>query len=308
MWRSHGKIAFGILSICILSGCLPQAGTQIVPPVSGKEGESEAKHASDKSDSKANNGKPHVTNVKWSSGELEIQGKNLPSIKSIAIRDNSQHHRLSFRITPSGIIKAVAAGNLSLSMGKVYQLIVSTAYAEESVPISVEIPANYFDPSAIKGTGAGVGMVLKWNGTKWAPAPDYIGVGSQSQNLIFMGFTQPYDAALGGHKGGNEKCEAEYPGSHWASEEEIMKLGSSYPWTYSVWVRSIAGREPVFSSAVESLGVRVDSCYGWTRITHPTTHAVLSNAGSHTSGTILEASGAARTVGCASLIRLACVR
>jgi hypothetical protein len=53
-----------------------------------------------------------------------------------------------------------------------------------------------------------------------------------------MGYTTATTTGnLGGLKGANVLCNSAYPGSHWASVDEIERLGSSYPWTYPVWVR-----------------------------------------------------------------------
>jgi len=52
----------------------------------------------------------------------------------------------------------------------------------------------------------------------------------------WAGYAGPYNGDLGYYKGANEKCDSAYSGSHRCSFEEIIKLGSSYPYTYSIWI------------------------------------------------------------------------
>lgn len=53
----------------------------------------------------------------------------------------------------------------------------------------------------------------------------------------WMGYSAASTGNLGGSKGANTKCNAAYAGSHWASYDEIMRLGTSYPWSSNAWVR-----------------------------------------------------------------------
>jgi hypothetical protein len=55
--------------------------------------------------------------------------------------------------------------------------------------------------------------------------------------ISWAGYTSAQTGNLGGLKGANTICDSAYPGSHWASVDEIERLGSNYPWTDSVWVR-----------------------------------------------------------------------
>jgi|SRR3990167_3351415 len=59
-------------------------------------------------------------------------------------------------------------------------------------------------------------------------------------SFAFAGYTaQAYDGNLGGLKGANDKCESNFPGSHWASIDELSRLGASYTWVATVWVRGV---------------------------------------------------------------------
>ena len=72
-------------------------------------------------------------------------------------------------------------------------------------------------------------------------------VDAHSGEVKWAGYTSStYTGNLGGLKGANQKCDAEYPGSHWCSLEEIMKLGVDYPYTYDAWVRNaVIGTERI---------------------------------------------------------------
>ena len=56
-----------------------------------------------------------------------------------------------------------------------------------------------------------------------------------SRGVIWRGYTQPVTPS-GGPKGMNNRCNAQYPGSHACTWDEIIKLGSNYPWSETAWV------------------------------------------------------------------------
>ncbi len=53
--------------------------------------------------------------------------------------------------------------------------------------------------------------------------------------ITFSGYAGPFTGALGGPKGAGDKCNTAYAGSHVCSYQEIMQLGTSYPYTYTIW-------------------------------------------------------------------------
>jgi hypothetical protein len=87
-------------------------------------------------------------------------------------------------------------------------------------------------------------------GAFWLPS----GAASPSQPAIILdaatttirwaGYsTSTYTGNIGnlstGLKAGNQICNANYPGSHWANSLEITKIGSSYPWTSTAWIANL---------------------------------------------------------------------
>ena len=102
-------------------------------------------------------------------------------------------------------------------------------------------------------------------------AVDAIGGGGVS----WAGYTSStYSGNLGQLKGANDKCEANYSWSHWASYDEIMRLGATYPWTQNAWVRDavqgldVSGNSGVYvynyKDGFGYLNGRPDyNCIGW---------------------------------------------
>jgi|SRR5882724_5049639 len=54
--------------------------------------------------------------------------------------------------------------------------------------------------------------------------------------------TTTYTGGVGdgrGIKSGNQICNANYPGSYWARSTDILKLGSQYPWSRTIWLSDL---------------------------------------------------------------------
>lgn len=47
--------------------------------------------------------------------------------------------------------------------------------------------------------------------------------------------TSTYNGSMGSIKGMNDKCNADYSGSHACTYEEILRLGTTYPWSSLAW-------------------------------------------------------------------------
>jgi len=103
-------------------------------------------------------------------------------------------------------------------------------------------------------------------------------VDAHSGEVRWAGYTSAaYTGNLGGPKGANQKCDAEYPGSHWCSVDEIMRLGMDYPYTYTVWVRDAVKGGSMNNYDFTFLGgagghycygdINECTCYGWTNDT-----------------------------------------
>lgn len=212
----------------------------------------------DKNSQNNNEEQAKVAKVEVINNALVISGSNFGEIKKVTISKDNQTINLAFTKKSSKEISATLTSSFNFVAGAVYNLVISTAKADTIFPISIEVPNGHLNPSVLTGANATSGQVLKWNGTAWVPAPDYIGVGSNT----FAGYTADTNANLGGLKGGNALCNTAYPGSHWASADEMLRLGPSNPWTTSVWVRNYDDVSWDDNSGVPAYAQQ--ECKGWT--------------------------------------------
>jgi hypothetical protein len=143
-----------------------------------------------------------------------ILGSNLEKVTNLTIKQNSTHTFLSIESKSKDKITAKAKSSLALAAGVIYRLAIGTAKAETEIPITISVTLPNLAVNATCTNTA-------------------------SERLSFVGYSASTNANLGGLKGGNAICESLYPGSHWASMDEIMSLGAKYPWTDSVWIRDL---------------------------------------------------------------------
>ncbi len=52
----------------------------------------------------------------------------------------------------------------------------------------------------------------------------------------WVGYTGTFNGARGGTKGFNAQCNTSFSGSHACTWDEIIKLNTSYPYTYDAWI------------------------------------------------------------------------
>jgi len=55
----------------------------------------------------------------------------------------------------------------------------------------------------------------------------------------WAGYTGTYTGNLGSLAGAASKCNTAYSGSHWCTYDEIQRLGTSYPYTSTVWINGV---------------------------------------------------------------------
>ncbi|MEK7607970.1 MAG: hypothetical protein AAB495_00070 [Patescibacteria group bacterium] len=73
----------------------------------------------------------------------------------------------------------------------------------------------------------------------------YVDTALATSSVSFAGYTSTtFNGSLGGLKGGNQKCQNDYPGSVWASIDNIRLLGSRYPWSVAIWVQAVSSIDP----------------------------------------------------------------
>jgi len=152
---------------------------------------------------------PKVISALFNGSTLNLKGRNLDQIKSLNIQSSAGLTPVKITSSSATQLAASPMAPLNLLAGVIYNLVISQAHADDqSVPITVSVTLSNLTCAA-------------------------------GSALTFAGYTALSDAGIGGLKGGNASCSAAYPGSHWASSDEVMKLGSQYPWTKPIWIRDI---------------------------------------------------------------------
>ena len=94
--------------------------------------------------------------------------------------------------------------------------------------------------------------------------------------------TAYYGYNAGGTKGVNRKCNAEYPGSHACTYDEIIKLGTEYPWTKYAWV--IDGQYPDGTTkdcTEQSPSNYLPNCGGWSTKTSGLKDGAVASPGGY---------------------------
>jgi len=117
---------------------------------------------------------PAISKLNVANNTITLQGQNLDQVSSLRLKDNNGHtYTLVISSQGSNQISASVTSALTLALGSIYSLIISSANAADlSVPISIQIPDNSIPSSALTASGAVAGQVLKYDGTKWVPGND----------------------------------------------------------------------------------------------------------------------------------------
>jgi hypothetical protein len=154
--------------------------------------------------------KPKILEASFNENILVLNGEELDNVSDIKVRTPDNKVMLfSIQNKNKSSLHARPLSALALIAGTAYHLIISRAdAAQDDVEVPITITVNLPNLS----------------------------VNASCAQPTFAGYTAATNANIGGLKGGNALCDSAYPGSHWASRDEIMKLGASYPWTQAVWL------------------------------------------------------------------------
>jgi hypothetical protein len=112
-------------------------------------------------------------------GQLVLKGKNLDQIKTLKMNGNSVSASLMKVSGNASELLAMGLSGIQLAMGKVFNLIISDAYAQATFPIEIELIDGSVTAEKLAPLSAAEdGYVLKWDsiGGRWIPAPDIVGV------------------------------------------------------------------------------------------------------------------------------------
>jgi len=94
--------------------------------------------------------------------------------------------------------------------------------------------------------------------------------------------TAYYGYNAGGTKGVNQKCNAEYPGSHACTYDEIIKLGTEYPWAKYAWVIDGQYSDGTTKDCTEqSPSSYLPNCGGWSTKTSGLKDGAVTSPGGY---------------------------
>lgn len=113
-------------------------------------------------------------------GELILTGENLSAVKKISVQGESLSKELVKVSSTSSKLVAMGVSGIKMTMGQIYNLVVSDAYASTTFPIEFEIRDGSITPRKLAPlSSAEDGFVLKWDsvGRTWVAAPDEVGAG-----------------------------------------------------------------------------------------------------------------------------------
>lgn len=124
---------------------------------------------------KNNNKRVTINRISVLEGKLVIQGTNVDEITDVEITGHGVYTHVSKLSATSSEYIAMALSGIGFVVGKVYDLIISDAYAETTYPIEIELLDGSVGAEKLAPLGAAQdGYVLKWNHSagEWVPAPD----------------------------------------------------------------------------------------------------------------------------------------
>lgn len=131
--------------------------------------------------------KATVSSVSIVNDQLVINGSDLDGVSSVKITGPSGFNE-SFAIESKSSSNLIANGlkNISFALGSVFSLILADAFGASSFEVTFTLQDGAVTASKLSSMGAGVGQVMKWNGTTWIP--------TDLSGLTYMG---TWDAAAG---------------------------------------------------------------------------------------------------------------
>lgn len=121
-----------------------------------------------------------ITAISIKEGKLILKGKNLSGVKAISIKGDAVSGSLDKISQTASEIVAIGLTNVKLAAGKIYNIVISDAYASSTFPIEIELADGTVTPEKLAPLSASEdGYVLKWDASseKWIAAPDEQGSG-----------------------------------------------------------------------------------------------------------------------------------
>ena len=112
-----------------------------------------------------------VTNVSIVNDQLIINGSDLDGVTTVRVTGPSSFDE-SFSIESKTTTNLVANGlkNIAFALNGVFSLIISDAHGAATFQVTFTLQDGAVTASKLHDMGAGIGQVLKYNGTNWVPS------------------------------------------------------------------------------------------------------------------------------------------
>ena len=111
-----------------------------------------------------------VSSVVISQNELVVLGSGLETATNLKFKSGTIEYLLPVKSHSNGRITADLLNGMSFGVGSIVSLIISSAEAEVTVPVSFVLQDGAVTASKLASMGASTGQVLKYNGSSWVPA------------------------------------------------------------------------------------------------------------------------------------------
>lgn len=121
-----------------------------------------------------------VNQIRLENDQIIIQGSQLQEVKKVKLKQPSSQTLLTILSQSSDQLILSASSKVALALNTLLSLTLEEAYASTTVEVTFNLPDSSVSESKIAdgaitavkldSMGAGVGQVLKFNGTQWAPS------------------------------------------------------------------------------------------------------------------------------------------
>ncbi len=140
----------------------------------------------------------NIASVKIENDQLVVDGSNLSGISSVKLVKDGVTQTLAVESSSASQLVANGITAVTLNVGQVFDMILSTANAAATVPVIFSLSNKSVTSGMLANMGALSGQVLKFNGTNWAPASLidaqlYKGTWSPATMLPDVGLSSPGD-------------------------------------------------------------------------------------------------------------------
>ena len=108
-----------------------------------------------------------LSSVNVANNQVTITGTGFSSISTVKLQGNGIDANLSVYSKTDTQIIAKATSALSLLVNGTFNLIIANVEAEATYPVTFTLQDGAISANHLSRMGAGVGQVLKWNGTAW---------------------------------------------------------------------------------------------------------------------------------------------